>query len=115
LDYVEELKEKLIESYTCFVHTFATIPPQSDILMSHFFKLMEFIQHTCDSRVNPTIEYIRNCLNLIADIGKYYRSKASNVVKATTTHNLLNILKKYINDEENKFTVTYVTQVIQAI
>jgi len=55
LDYVEELKEKLIESFTCFIHSFAHESPHSEILMSHFFKLMEFIQHTCDSRVNPTI------------------------------------------------------------
>lgn len=55
LDYVEELKEKLIESFTCFIHAFSTSPPYSDIIMSRFFKLLEFIQHTCDARVNPTI------------------------------------------------------------
>lgn len=54
LDYLEELKDNLIESFTCFVHAFAQ-SEKSQNLFNHFPHLIEFIQFTCDKKYNPTI------------------------------------------------------------
>ena len=53
-DYSESLKEKLIESYTCFVHSLYD-SDKDQILLNHFPKLLEFIHKASDQKLNPTV------------------------------------------------------------
>ena len=54
-DYAEQLKENLIESYTCFVHSMQDIPECKDKIFLHLQTVVQFIEKTCDESLNPTI------------------------------------------------------------
>jgi len=53
-DYVEQLQEKLVESYTCMLHGFNN-KQENEQLLPYFFKLIEFLKRTCNPNLNPTI------------------------------------------------------------
>mmetsp|Transcript_119579 Transcript_119579/g.178654 ORF Transcript_119579/g.178654 Transcript_119579/m.178654 type:complete len:95 (+) Transcript_119579:378-662(+) len=71
-EYSENLKDSLIEAYTCFIHSLGT-SEHADYFIDKFPKLFLFMEKALDSRLNPTVEFSRNCLVLVADIANYYK------------------------------------------
>ena len=51
--------------------------------------------------MNPSIKYIRNTLTLIVDFSLFFKEKVYNLTKTEFTRNLLKVLKKFKNSEEN--------------
>lgn len=54
IDYSEQLKDKIVESYICFVHAYGGTE-NGDILLPHFNNLFSFLNKACDSSLNPTV------------------------------------------------------------
>ena len=42
------------------------------LLLPHLKNLFEFLSRVCVSQCNPTVEFLKDSLLLIADIAKYY-------------------------------------------
>lgn len=56
MDYAEQLKEKLVESYICFVHCLGGTE-NGDILLDHFPNLFTFMAKVTQSDLNPTVVF----------------------------------------------------------
>lgn len=53
-EYVEQLREHFIESFTCFVHGIEE-SDKSKELFNYLPKVITFLQETCNKLYNPTI------------------------------------------------------------
>jgi hypothetical protein len=53
-EYAEQLKEKLVESYICFVHCFGGTE-HSNLLLDHFPNLFGFLMKVSNTELNPTV------------------------------------------------------------
>ena len=51
---MEDLRDALLESYTCFVHGIEGTQGQ-DAIKLHFPKFIEFLQQACNHLFNPTV------------------------------------------------------------
>lgn len=67
MDYAEQLKEKLVESYICFVHCLGGTE-HGDILIDHFPNLFTFMAKVTQSDLNPTVVFITIIYKLYFDI-----------------------------------------------
>jgi len=113
-DYVEQLQEKLVESYTCMLHGFNN-KQENEQLLPYFFKLIEFLKRTCNPNLNPTIDYLRSSLTLICDIAQFYKYKVVELVKTQFTLDLINLLKRYTNNDDNKLIVEYAEKTLEQL
>lgn len=112
MDYLEQLKEKLVEAMTCIVHAVNEFPDSLQILSPHLGMLFQFIKITCADNLNPTVEYLRNCVGLEVDIIEFYPSEARNLLDFPFLEHVLTHLKKYEKDiPQNKNMIEYATEV----
>jgi hypothetical protein len=54
VEYLEQLRENLLESYICFLHAVAD-SPNSDQLLNYLPGVMTFLGKTCTEEYNPTV------------------------------------------------------------
>ncbi|EAR88045.3 importin-beta amine-terminal domain protein (macronuclear) [Tetrahymena thermophila SB210] len=109
-DYSEQLKEKLIESYTCVLHGINDTQ-QNPTFFNHCPKLVEFITLTCDKNLHPTVDYVRNCLTLLVDIGNFYKNQVGPYIKTNFTKYLIDVLQEFDQSEEGKETISFAHRV----
>lgn len=114
-DYGEQLKENLIESYTCFLHAMQDIPIAKEKVLAHLPTVVQFIEKTCEESLNPTIDFIRMCLTLIADIANFYKDTATALVKTNFSQKLIHNLNKFNYIKENKETVQFAVQTLSKL
>eukprot|EP00828_Plagiopyla_frontata_P046284 TRINITY_DN8162_c0_g1_i1.p2 TRINITY_DN8162_c0_g1~~TRINITY_DN8162_c0_g1_i1.p2 ORF type:complete len:166 (-),score=34.71 TRINITY_DN8162_c0_g1_i1:118-615(-) len=114
-EYFEQMKEWLIQMYTCFVHGFSTNQQYKMLLLPHLKNLFEFLSRVCVSQCNPTVEFLKDCLLLITDIAKYYQQLVKQLVVTQFVQDLIKMLSKFNQDEENKFAVSYAISVIKTL
>lgn len=80
-EYAEQLQDRLIEAFTCLIHAYDISQPQPQSYIQPVLQLLiEFIEQTTTPERNPTIEYCRNSLALIADIGNIYNQVVKHLV-----------------------------------
>jgi len=110
-DYLEQLRDVVLESYVCFVHAIEESPKQND-LINHLPNIIEFLKKTCNEVFNPTVDFLRNALALITDVGHFFGEKVRNLVKTEFTITLINILNKFSRIEENQKIISYAQNVL---
>ena len=54
LDYAEQLKEKLVESYICLVHCFGGTE-HANLISDQFPSLFAFLMKVSSNELNPTV------------------------------------------------------------
>lgn len=62
--------------------------------------------------MNPSIEYIRNALNMVVDFSEFFKERVYNLTKTEFTSNLIKILKKFENEKENKMAIQYACKIL---
>lgn len=108
-EYVEQLREHFIESFTCFVHGIEE-SDKSKELFNYLPKVIKFLQETCNKLYNPTIvtslfstmkcvihllqDYLRNALALLTDIGNFYGQDSRQIINLQLVDDLVKILRK---------------------
>lgn len=76
-DYAERLKEALMGFYQCLLHTFCDANKPHPDLEETIVPIFGFIQKVCDKKLKPTVEFAKQCINVIFDIANFYQfSKA---------------------------------------
>lgn len=93
VEYADSLKETVLDCYLCIIHGIYYETKVADgILENAFKKLTDFIRSTVASELNPKIDYLKNCLNLMVDI--YGRNKNFDVVDRNLVQGVYEILDK---------------------
>eukprot|EP01016_Furgasonia_blochmanni_P047551 TRINITY_DN699_c0_g1_i9.p1 TRINITY_DN699_c0_g1~~TRINITY_DN699_c0_g1_i9.p1 ORF type:complete len:855 (-),score=333.77 TRINITY_DN699_c0_g1_i9:376-2940(-) len=110
-EYTEQLKEKLVESFICILHAFVDTPFQENVL-TYIPKTIEFLQRTCNTKYNPTVEYLRSSLALIVDIAHIYGAKVRDLVRIPLTNDLVTILTRFKDYPDNARILDYAHRVL---
>jgi importin subunit beta-1 len=113
-DYLEQLRDVVLESYVCFVHATEESPRQND-LIKHLPTIIDFLKKTCNQTFNPTVDFLRNALALITDIGHFFGASVRNLVKTDFTIELINILNNFSKFEENQKIIQYAQNVLSSL
>eukprot|EP00331_Platyophrya_macrostoma_P035687 CAMPEP_0176440746 /NCGR_PEP_ID=MMETSP0127-20121128/20763_1 /TAXON_ID=938130 /ORGANISM="Platyophrya macrostoma, Strain WH" /LENGTH=849 /DNA_ID=CAMNT_0017825347 /DNA_START=37 /DNA_END=2586 /DNA_ORIENTATION=- len=92
-EYLETLRESFLESFTCFVHGIEE-SDKSRELFQYLPKVLTFLKQTCNKLYNPTLEYLKNALALLADIGNFYGNDARQIIDFQFVDELIKILRK---------------------
>lgn len=106
IEYAECLKENIIDSMVCIVHgaLYADIVVNNQEaqhithqhVKNHFPKLQTFIENATKRQYNPTIDFVSNCLGLLADIYGPDLARSGGVfVKQDLINNLIGVLKPH--------------------
>jgi importin subunit beta-1 len=112
-DYLENLRETLLDSYTCFEQGIENTQGMP-AMIQHFPKMITFLQVACNEIFNPTVDFLRSSLTLIADMGEFYGKDTQPLVKTEFTYRLMNIFQKFCdNNIENKKIYAYVERVLK--
>jgi len=114
IEYIEQLRENLLESYICFLHAVAD-SPNSEELLNYLPGVMNFLATTCTEEYNPSVDYIRNALALVSDVGFIYGNRVSQYVKSDLTVKLIGVLEKFPNNPENQNMVVYARKILQQL
>ena len=98
IEFSDALKEILIDCYLCMVHgVYMTADNQykdKDVAFeTSFVKLIDFIRLTSQPQLNPTIDYLKNCLTLIVDF--YTKNKNPQLINLEVVRNLYKTLSNY--------------------
>ncbi|EGR27486.1 importin beta, putative, partial [Ichthyophthirius multifiliis] len=112
IDYSEQLKDKIIDAYTCVMHGINDAQPNRYFLQ-HIPKLVEFIYKTCEQQYHPTVEYVKNCISLLMDIGNFYKKEAKQYIKNNQTISIINILKQFDQSPETKENLAYAERILK--
>jgi len=72
---------------------------------------MNFLETTCTQQYNPTVDYMKNALALIADLGFLYGTPVHNAVKSNLTFDLIKVLLKKPNPD-NLSIIDYAKKVL---
>jgi hypothetical protein len=54
IEYIEQLRENMLESFICFIHAVAEAPNGRDLL-GFIPEVMDFLKLTCTEKYNPTV------------------------------------------------------------
>ena len=94
VNYAESLKESLIDCYLCLTHAvYLPMDIKDKEFEDAFVKLQEFLKITCQRNLNPTIDYLRNCLGLIFDI--FSKKKNRNLLDVEFARYLYDFVAMY--------------------
>jgi len=113
-DYLEQLRDSVLESYICFVHAVEDSAKQ-DALIQHLPLMIDFLKKTCNETFNPTVDFLRNALALIGDVGNFFGARVRDLIKTDFTFGLMQVLNKFAKFEENQKILSYAQNVLNAL
>jgi len=113
-DYLEQLRENVLDSYVCFFHA-VTESESPNLILNSIPTIMQYLAVTCTKEFNPTVDYMRNALAFVADVGLIFKDKAAQYVKSELTSNLMEILSKFLNNPDNAAILDYARKVINQL
>jgi len=113
-DYLEQLRENVLDSYVCFFHA-VTESESPNLILNSIPTIMQYLAVTCTKDFNPTVDYMRNALAFVADVGLIFKDKAAQYVKSELTANLVDILSKFVNNPDNAAILDYAKKVINQL
>ena len=94
LDFSEALKETLVDCYLCIIHGIYLNTNDKDVSIENSFQsLMSFMNLTCQPQLNPTIDYVKNCLSIIVDF--YSKKQNLSLINIDVAKSLYHILSRY--------------------
>jgi hypothetical protein len=103
----EMLKESLIDCYLCLANGVYKVSNIRNHEFENFLpKLQEFCKITCQPSLDPSVDYIRNCISLIFDI--YSKRPNYNFIDVDLVRYLYDILKASRSLLEVSDTLEYV-------
>jgi importin subunit beta-1 len=114
VDYLEQLRENVLDSYVCFFHA-VTESENPDLIFPSIPTIMQYLAVTCTKDFNPTVDYMRNALAFVADVGLIFKDRAAQFVKSDLTANLIDILSKFLNNPDNAAILDYAKKVINQL
>jgi len=116
-EYVEQLRDGFIESFICFMHGVEESKKIAD-LFQYLPKVITFLQSTCVKLYNPTIDYLRNSLALLADVAKFYGKASRAIIDTRFTSELIGILRKASGTKDqksNQFIIEYADDIFKDV
>jgi importin subunit beta-1 len=111
IDYLEQLRENVLDSYVCYFHS-VTESTNPDYILDTLPIVMEFLNVTCTKQFNPSVDYMRSALAFVADVGLTFKERAAGFVKTDLTVNLINVLDKHQSNPDNLEILNYAKQVL---
>lgn len=112
-DYLEQLREHVLESFIAFMHSIGETSSR-DVLLKNMQGIVNFLATTCTQQYNPTREYIKNALALVADLGYMFKGDVARFVKSDLTSNLIQVLSKFQNAEYEQI-INYAKTIISKL
>lgn len=91
------------------------LPGAKEKVKNHLVTVVQFIEKTCDQALNPTIDFIRLCLTLIADIANFFKDDAAPLVKTNFSQQLIHNLNRFSSVKENKEVVQFAVQTLSKL
>lgn len=96
VEHAEVLKETLIDFYLCLIHGIYLKTSECDIqIEGSMLRVCEFISLTTKPELNPSINYMSNCLGLLIDF--YAKKKSINLIKYDVIVSLYQSMEKVRN------------------
>ena len=74
INYAESLQDAIVETLMCIIHG-SEHPNFSEELAQYMHYITEFIKLTTDKSKRPKLEYVQQCLMLLADIAHMFPSE----------------------------------------
>lgn len=120
LEYAEHLKESVIDFYECVTAPLNDTKSVSPELRQHFPKLVRFVILTTKRDLNPTLEYLIQCMYLVLDCANCYlndrsqpRQQIMAEVNKPEVKEILEMLRIYQNTKEVKDMLNYASRLIR--
>lgn len=112
VNYAEILQESVIETLMCIFHGVNEESIKND-LPSYLNMTVEFIRLTTEKTRHPKLDYVKECLMLLADISNIYPNTKPFLCKAEFIADRANILVSFNKDRHLNQTIAYVKQQFQ--
>jgi len=111
VDYLEQLRENVLDSYICYFHA-VTESTNPDLILDTLPIVLNFLSCTCTKEYNPSVDYMRTALACVSDVGLTFKEKAAGFVKTELTVNLIKVLENFQNNQDNLDILNYSKQVL---
>lgn len=113
-DYLEQLREHVLDSFIAFMHSIGETQGRQ-VLLNSMQTITSFLATTCTPQYNPTREYIKNSLALLADLGYMFKSDVKQYVKSNLTADLIQILSKFQSNQDYQQIINYAKTIISKL
>jgi len=114
IEYLEQLRENVLDSYVCFFHAVSE-SETPDLILATLPTVMTFLSRTCTKEYNPSVDYMRSALAFVADVGLIFKEKSIPYVRTQFTKDLVTILENFANNPENSSILNYAKQVLSQL
>lgn len=109
MNYAESLQEAIIETEMCIMHGITDERFQTD-LSTYMPYIVEFIRLTTEKTKRPKLEYVQNCLMLLADISQLYPNERNALMKEDFIRDRTATLNQFNKNGHLSQTITFVKQ-----
>lgn len=112
MNYAEILQESIIETLMCIYHGIND-PKGRRELPNYLSFILQFIGLTTEKSRHPKLDYVKECLMLLADITSMYPEVKQRIKEASFISDRTAILLKFNKDGHLNQTIAYVKQQFQ--
>lgn len=112
LNYAEILQESIIETLMCIFHGITEDSIKNDI-PTYLTMTLEFVRLTTEKSRHPKLDYVKECLMLLADISNIYPDTKAFLAKTEFIAERTATLVLFNKDGHLSQTIAYVKQQFQ--